>query len=663
MTSHQCLPGKEDSNTNRTGEQAKTVLGREILAPSLLIHLLALGTTVAVVQLSFRNVYWYDEGAFPVGLPEDDVLNLLQFVAKVHEILIVASVSSMTIHVVRRRLLGKGIPFGLLISAYDVSPKLLFSKSLWANFKNLKDGMFVVGLILVLLFVSAVGPSSAIALIPQLDWWPIDNPSYMKDVYIDLSQDEVYPMAFNNITDTTSLTECSRQTQRQWCPNGAWEDIANWAASYSWKSVASPNISMTDPFSRMRRQLVSKIDNGTVSSTPHSGIVQALELLWEHLNSTMEGVARPMFSLGGSIFSPVVRVQCKTYDYEDDELQWPDGKPVNPIHYQDVEPAYLDSTLSEIEASIGFAWVNLEPSLGAFIRAPRNLDGDQSVYLFPCSVDARWSPAEVWLDPTNSNLVSTNLTDINLPSSSPIRINTSWAKLLNLPRFPWRADGFYLDSSNATMMESLLLPFVSTPDDTATGIADFKAPYPETTITSVVETILSMVVAEGLSRHTLNTVTSGLVHESGNGDIWTNLNNAFYLRTRKNYKHSLDLSSEGENWTRLGLEIYKFGWGYSLESRTVQFGIVVLCLYLSTLVIYVIYSSWYCIRGGLRSGAWSDMGEMMALATRKNLGDVGAGVKKAETWMTVVQVRAIADDKLELVTNGGVEVELGKKYR
>ena len=661
MTPCQRLPSKEDSNTYSTSEQAKIVLSRKIWAGSALIHLFALGTTIAVVQLSFRNVYWYDEGGFPAGLPEDDVLNLLQFVAKIHEILIVASVSSMTIHIVRRRLLGKGIPFGLFTSAYDVSPKLLVSKSLWAAFKNFKDGTFVVVLILVLLFVNAVGPSSAIALIPQLDWWPIDNPDSMKDIYIDLSEDEVYPLDFDKTTDRTSLTECNRPFQRQWCPNGAWEDIAYWASSYSWKSAnASPNISMIDPFGLMRRQLISKIGNGTISSTPHSGIVQALELLWRNLNSTMEGIARPMFSLGGSIFSPVVHVQCKTYDYYDDELQWPDGTLVDPALYQDMSPI-LDGLPNSIEASVSFTWVNLEPSLGAFIKAPRNLDHSQSAYLFPCSLDARWSPAEVWLDPTYNDLVNTNLTDPTLPSSSPIRIDTNWAQLLNLRGFPWRADGFFRDYSNVTMMQSLLLPFVSISDDKR--LAEFKVPYPGPAVANVVETIVAMVVTEGLSRHTMNTVTSGLVHATSNGYIWTNLNSASYLRTRKSYKHSLDVTSEGREWTRLGLEIQRFGYGYSLESRTVQFGVVVLCFYISVLATYVVYSSWYWIRGGWRSGAWSQMEEIMALAMRKNLGDVRGGVEKAETWRIVVKVRVTSDEKLELVKNGGVELGVGKKYR
>jgi hypothetical protein len=158
-------------------EKPKTPLRRHFNPLRHMIHLIALAASGAVLQLSFRSVYWSDETEwnrkwYLLELGQQNTLNALQFVAKVHEILVVASLSSMVIHIVRRKLVGQeGIPFGLLVGAYQVgSAEYLFSGSFGHPFlKTLrpfsaKTFMFALGLALAIIYANMIGPASAIAV-------------------------------------------------------------------------------------------------------------------------------------------------------------------------------------------------------------------------------------------------------------------------------------------------------------------------------------------------------------------------------------------------------------------------------------------------------------------------------------------------------------------
>jgi hypothetical protein len=155
---------------------------------STLIHILPVGVTFGILQLSFRNLYWADADA-----PNQRVkLSALQVAAKVHEILILVSLSSMVLHYTRKLMAApKGISFGLLEAAYQSGlSSNPWTIGNWEALKHLKqrvkskgkgsearDGTRVrawhlVILLVVFAFLALfIGPASAITLIPQLDWW------------------------------------------------------------------------------------------------------------------------------------------------------------------------------------------------------------------------------------------------------------------------------------------------------------------------------------------------------------------------------------------------------------------------------------------------------------------------------------------------------------
>ena len=76
------------------------------------IHIIALVITAAVAGVNLTTVYGWDQGS--LHILDNKANNLLQFAAKLHEIVIVGSLTSIVVHRIRKRLVSsRGLPFGL----------------------------------------------------------------------------------------------------------------------------------------------------------------------------------------------------------------------------------------------------------------------------------------------------------------------------------------------------------------------------------------------------------------------------------------------------------------------------------------------------------------------------------------------------------------------
>ena len=154
--------------------------------PTFCIHLVPIVISIALLQLSFRNVFWQPPGGENLA----EILGVFQVAAKAHEILIVLSVSQIVLYYIQHQLISNhGIPFGLLTLAYRValgshpfSPGLFASlKSVVGHGPSLKKHSqwrplwqplsLVIVVSIATLIALAAGPASAIAMIPRLKWW------------------------------------------------------------------------------------------------------------------------------------------------------------------------------------------------------------------------------------------------------------------------------------------------------------------------------------------------------------------------------------------------------------------------------------------------------------------------------------------------------------
>lgn len=143
---------------------------RRVALLRALIHLIPF--TVALWEITMNwNTYYL--GSTPLNQA------VYQFGAKLHEITAQASIAAIVFSYVRHEMsLGQGLPFGALFSGLQVSQlSYLWSMEFWGSIcsKHLpirrRIGMAVV-IISAFILAAAVGPSSAILLIPRLDYWP-----------------------------------------------------------------------------------------------------------------------------------------------------------------------------------------------------------------------------------------------------------------------------------------------------------------------------------------------------------------------------------------------------------------------------------------------------------------------------------------------------------
>lgn len=170
-------------------EQTKIAIRRSRTTALLraLIHVIPVSVALGEIMLNW-NTYF-------VGY---NVYNLAyyQFGAKVHEIAIEASLSAIIFSYVRYELmLGGGILFGALFSGLQVSQaSYLWSMEFWgtACSKNVcwKKKTRVLLVVTASVFLAAVaGPSSAILLVPRLDYWPAGSTS----IWINVTSDSPWP--------------------------------------------------------------------------------------------------------------------------------------------------------------------------------------------------------------------------------------------------------------------------------------------------------------------------------------------------------------------------------------------------------------------------------------------------------------------------------------
>ena len=213
----------------------------------------------------------------------------------------------------------------------------------------------------------ALGPASAMALVPTLDWWKISDPYSGLDrpIYVAAPREELWPQTItskvlSNFTTgaTVDLNDsCSTlQNPTKPCPAAGYNEIAAWAASNS--TTGRPaNITMVEPYSGIRRRLQSQAEdssNQTLLSyfpgTPdpnNAPIIERLKLyiylrlagttvltttashwvllllggFWDYANNANLGLinqsARPKFQIEKNIpiYEPLVSTRCSAWNY------------------------------------------------------------------------------------------------------------------------------------------------------------------------------------------------------------------------------------------------------------------------------------------------------------------------------------------------------------
>jgi hypothetical protein len=311
------------------------VLGTRAQFRSSLVHLLPLAISAFLITINYQRWYWFGvEG--PGGLlraldiSPNSIRNLLQLAAKVYELLVIASLGALTIKVYKHQLVESRLPLGLLTGAYRVGDvPYIFGRVFWRAVGK------TYGLLALLVFVNTilatlVGPSSAILLVPELDWYSL--PGAFSNIqlpvfYFDSPANWTWPRVLSApvapLKESADLYACDTFAGwfAYWCPSGGFADLYKWLAE--WESSDLRNdLVIQDPTGAVRRRLSSAEDRfghavamTTVSMPPLLTLGRLLNFIKRDNMGAIHDTPRFRLNISSesTIFQPLVQSQCVAY--------------------------------------------------------------------------------------------------------------------------------------------------------------------------------------------------------------------------------------------------------------------------------------------------------------------------------------------------------------
>lgn len=657
----------------------------------LLIHFAPVAGTLALFWLYLKGFQWN---------ASDVQLKSLLFAAKLHEGLILVSLGEILFHRIRYHLMtSRGVSFGLLVSPFRVSdPTFLFRGPFLASASfSLKSAPELLTVSLVVL-VSVLGmlaaPSSGALMIPKYDWWPI--PDEMETItkfrkkesesamYIGASFDDLFPLLVDggygpdkdkdNRLDPTSFSDRFEHilsgldqilvkdslgaTANITVVDGA--TIDSFALSYQERSL--------DECELMTCQNISVGMNKTVEQLHDDG-VDCLDIICESLaaqvTSPLALVTQELFDRYRawiSITSGVAMIKAKPSNKSNYDLNWRQPsvsmqcstvlyehhtrEKLRPISFDDLgsfSPFTLDLDDSFGEdirqmlkqAQPNTTYIDISHLLPEEITISTALimyDGNSSSVFSPvylCLVDARWIESQLWFTApyatiTRSGVPMDSISDgtgkkTTSKTSSVIDITTEYANSLD---------------SNLTVDPR----YHQKPAETAQ-----VRPF------AFIRRYCGQSVPQGpkcqMLAHTVYLTDSLRRTQSYFG--YYAASDVYRLGT-----NSSDYQKKVPgNLTRLDYQLYHQLHAYKFEGLIVKLSMSVLLLHMmlvyAHLLLLVVGDGWY-------SRAWSELGELMALAilTRPSslLQNATGGVKSWQTWKLRTFIRELTPDgRLEIV--------------
>ena len=218
-------------------EKAKIALKRGFPWLEFTVHAASLTIIGALLWVHVSETFWRD---FEVKKQRRQNMELKawQFAAKVHELLMLASLSFVVFYYMRKLLVGRqGIPFGLVSAPHLTrSPGMLFKQSFWIGWgRNLPFG----GLLFLACILSfTLGPSSAITMIPSLGWYEMKSAFWADSstVLYNATAGDLWPTVFAQTMNmnATEASDCMLDPFNPLnlqCPTGGFSDILMWVRS------------------------------------------------------------------------------------------------------------------------------------------------------------------------------------------------------------------------------------------------------------------------------------------------------------------------------------------------------------------------------------------------------------------------------------------------
>lgn len=697
-----------------SGERPKVAFSRrkrKMLYVAAIFHLPAVALTLILLGLYISHVSWPSPG------PTNNVLNSLQFAAKIHEALAFGSITQIVFHRLRYELLGEhGLPFGLVIAAFQItSIPYFFSKQFWSPMKALRQSphqvLTCILLLSSLVLVMALGPSSAIVMMPRLGWSPVSitaldssvdssGQQVTRDVFIGSKYSSLYPPKItvdNGRLDVCAEWFAAADDYPAECPSSGCRDlIASLTAMFLThnETTAGAQASVNLTVSALVGSRIvtgnglswsnnSQENTIAYATTPSDFLMSALNWKSSQIQSSElpppyriePGPPKVRGYQNTSWLQPLVVVQCAP-NATDIIIRMMDGG----SEAYEIELDTDDLPFSFLKGAHEPTNISLSGGLLGEIFA-----FDLAMARFGATATGFLASAVVNIDdqlgfPGSAAVVLPEIREGNITGADLCIAEASWIdsdiKLVQnstASPVPWSGISVDLEamihghSANSRpvirlepdWIDSLdqKVPMIQPQKQTEVPLFDYIASFCSmaTSKQKCQAIFLASFLVDAISRsHHVHPSVYFSSNANGSGKGYEVMHSTAYNQGfNTTVIHTLDEVDllDADLYTNIPFVISKYVYGYRLDNLTVVLAMAVLLLHvalvLAHLLIGLLGSSW-------SSMAWSGLGELLALGIQSDrtplLENSGAGISRPSIWRLKASVREHESEKrLQLV--------------
>ena len=695
-----------------TVEEKKVAIykSRKHAAIQCAIHILPVLAVITIVGINLLQFYIGGELSGVKG--EDfEKLAALQFAAKLHELLMLASLGAIVFTAIRRELaFGDGVPFGAVFAGLAIdSISTLWSMEFWSvifdawskTTTGRRRKWYLVALLLISVLLGAsVGPSTANLMRPRLADWPAGGTSF----WIDATADDLYPAELH---ETPEMEYCLLTLDDPSCPAGDYEVIARDFMSF-WPTLKPMDNMLETVYVSGRHALRQmsfrdrSINNGsrglwpnpfTTATVGPAAVADSLAYiagLWAYAASNAGNKRNFRYrndaDFAVNTLQTVVMVYCEAVAFSNDSqsnvMFFANLESISPDSdgqydwaslYYDTVDVSNSTTLSLSQqfvastTSPGILWLDdddLKSATGSTINAvvvpPQTIVNPPSYYC--CSIDSRQGGVRLQTSRNVPKLVDGapslwDQTGTYNASWSRIYPSATWAKYVN-PE---------IRQTNSTV-ENLTSPFIVLTG--AAGMGESTPRSPPYQAGYIVESAIASLLANGIARRSYNMSLAGTLRGMVDpADLWSGGTWTEELMPQRSLGYggkAFQISEEDRRHaTELTVQATVNGYAYSWHGGTQIAAICTLLVYAVLASLHTIYSAltgWY-------SGCWDTAPEIAVLALNSEstqaTKNTGAGIGAIRTFEESIHVVA-KSDHLELVPSAdrytGHKIKEGAYY-
>ncbi|TDZ31942.1 hypothetical protein C8035_v000923 [Colletotrichum spinosum] len=615
-----------------------------------LVHIPAVGSTAVVMWISVEKWFWFPEDGPWEDVSADIINNILQFAAKLHELLVIASLSAIAVAMMKRSLVGDGVRLGFLTGPYRVGDvNYLISSPFVRQGVNRQmpwEIILVAYLVFATILSTIIGPASAVLLVPTLGWFELSASKAFAKIEMPLLYDtvpqKVWPDVFSSGVVDNDCAGITGIYQAK-CPAGGYSEVWNWAQTYRSTDLKN-NLTFSYPSADLTRQLVftqPSLDEAStvpvLSTTPSLWFLNTFGLFQKYVSEQDVGeisddtryqlTAKLNNSETGVFDKPIlqalVQSKCDVYNKtewlnKDETILYP-VKSLNCfgndqcLRMQKEPPAFVDTW-----------WRNKTEELTQFATSYRtNGTDEQSSVLFmagqipkyadqtrqkdiiyTCAMLASWVASNYSVDPKATDTMQADLNDPNAmdrifrdgtaENATVITFEESWVDLIN-PHF----------NTSTGEPTTALLQFVDVFRDEDEGINERPRAEAEGFLAKVFGVYLTEGIARvgagagtylgrGKTENSLTLVdlsaqygtTEGRLEITGINDTHTLWDNGF--RKTVNAQSMAAVEEIVNNNMEFDFDVRRYGYGTGRPRKTLTFALVMMVVYLGIVVVYAL---------------------------------------------------------------------------